>query len=231
MAATERHSRAPEIHPEVLQSVELRLRPTAGEPVVLETKVLDVESEDGATILVVACPPGLDPLEHHFDALVSWTYPLGRIEWAVTTAPARRSYGPVWLVRPVGAPSRLQLRQYFRAAVQVAVWLTWSTADEVTHHATGVVVDLSEGGLLAVLKGELPAAGTAVEAHLGLDDKNVVQPATVIRHVDFAGGGSGVALAFREPVAGSDRIRRAVFAAERRARRGLSTRLISRGAR
>ncbi|WP_278260272.1 hypothetical protein [Nocardioides convexus] len=80
-----------EVHPALLQSVALTLRPTSGEPVAVETRVLDLEPYgDGGTALVVACPEGMDPDEHHFDASVTWTYPLGRMECAVSTRPAIR---------------------------------------------------------------------------------------------------------------------------------------------
>lgn len=220
---------AAELHPALLQPVGLRLRPTTGDTLDVETRVLDVEPYgDGGTTLVVACPDGLDPDEHHFDASVSWTYPLGRMECAVSTRPAVRHYGRVWLLRPSAAPTRLQQRAFFRARVAVPVALAWTTEpaedgpaeDEPEKHALlGVAVDLSEGGALAAAQGDIPPVGADVEATVRIDGDNLAQPARVVRHVQFAGGGTGVALSFADPTAHGDRIRRLVFETERRRQR------------
>lgn len=213
---------AAEVHPALLQAVALTLRPTVGEPMDVETRVLDLEPYgDDGTALVVACPDGLDPDEHHFDASVTWTYPLGRMVCAVSTRPAVRHYGRVWLLRPSAAPTRLQQRTFFRARVAVPVGVTWpdDEADAPPASLLGVAVDLSEGGVLAATQGPAPAPGTAVEVTLRIDGDNLAQPARVVRHVRFAGGGIGVAVAFVDPTAHGDRIRRVVFETERRRRR------------
>ncbi|NYI47510.1 hypothetical protein BJ993_004590 [Nocardioides aromaticivorans] len=224
---------AAEVHPALLQAVAMTLRPTVGEPVDVETRVLDVEPYgESGTALVVACPDGLDPDEHHFDASVTWTYPLGRMVCPVSTRPAQRHYGRVWLLRPSAAPTRLQQRTFFRARLAVPVALTWplptdeaADDDEADEHATaptsllGVAVDLSEGGVLAATQGPVPDPGTRVEATIRIDGDNLAQPARVVRHVRFAGGGVGVAVSFADPTVHGDRIRRAVFETERRRRR------------
>lgn len=231
---------AAEVHPALLQSVALTLRPTVGEPVDVETRVLDLEPYgDGGTALVVACPDGLDPDEHHFDASVAWTYPLGRMVCDVSTRPAVRHYGRVWLLRPSSAPTRLQQRTFFRARVAVPVALAWPLdegpddgesvggaglehgADREVSVASllGVAVDLSEGGVLAATQGRVPGPGTLVEATIRIDGDNLAQPARVVRHVRFAGGGVGVAVCFIDPTLHGDRIRRVVFETERRRRR------------
>ncbi len=226
---------AAEVHPALLQSVALTLRPTVGEPVDVETRVLDLEPYgDGGTALVVACPDGLDPDEHHFDASVAWTYPLGRMVCAVSTRPAVRHYGRVWLLRPSAAPTRLQQRTFFRARVAVPVALSWPVdggpddgaevgdgAEREVSVASllGVAVDLSEGGVLAAAQGPVPEPGTQVEATIRIDGDNLAQPARVVRHVRFAGGGVGVAVSFIDPTVHGDRIRRVVFETERRRRR------------
>lgn len=223
---------AAEVHPALLQSVALTLRPTVGEPVEVETRVLDIEPYgDDGTALVVACPDGLDPDEHHFDASVTWSYPLGRMVCAVSTRPAVRNYGRVWLLRPSAAPTRLQQRTFFRARVAVPVALTWLESDDLDEAGRadedaapptsllGVAVDLSEGGVLAATQGPVPAPGTLVEATIRIDGDNLAQAARVVRHVRFAGGGVGVALSFVDPAVHGDRIRRVVFETERRRRR------------
>lgn len=213
-----------EVHPALLQSVALTLRPTTGDPVAVETRVLDLEPYgDGGTALVVACPEGMDPDEHHFDASVTWTYPLGRMECSVSTRPAIRHYGRVWLLRPSSAPTRLQQRAFFRAQVAVPISLTWpATPDDdgiLPENLLGVAVDVSEGGVLLATQGQVPPAGQEVEATIRIDSENLTQPARVVRHVRFAGGGVGVAIAFLDPTLHGDRIRRLVFESERRRRR------------
>lgn len=214
-----------EVHPALLQTVALTLRPTVGEPVAVETRVLDVEpyGTEGGTALVVACPEGLDPDEHHFDASVTWTYPLGRMECAVSTRPAIRHYGRVWLLRPSSAPTRLQQRAFFRAQVAVPISLSWpATPDDdgiLPETLIGVAVDISEGGVMIATQGQVPPAGCEVEATVRIDGDNLAQAARVVRHVRFAGGGVGVAIAFLDPTVHGDRIRRLVFETERGRRR------------
>lgn len=220
------------VHPVLLQSVDLVLRPTLGEPVRVQTKVLDVEPQsDGTVTIVVACPPDLDPDEHHFEASVSWTYPLGRMDCAVTTRPATRNYGRVWLLCPSAPPSRLQQRAYFRSRVPVPVALSWTpdepaeatpSADDGEPERTetlGVAVDLSEGGVLTTSSLPLPPLDAVVEVTVRVDGDNLEQDARVVRHVRFAGGGAGVAVTFLDPDVHGDRIRRLVFDTERRRRR------------
>lgn len=214
----------PDIHPVIMQTVALTLRPTLGDPVALTTRVLDLEPHpDGRTAIVVASPEGLDPHEHHFDATVSWTYPLGRMECTVSTRPGTRNYGRVWLLRPSAPPSRLQQRAYFRARVAVAVAISWTAEDqdgnEETVEVLGTAIDLSEGGLLASAGLPLPPVGLAVTATVRVDGDNLAQRARIVRHVRFAGGGCGLAVSFDDPSAHGDRIRRLVFETERRRRR------------
>lgn len=231
MAATQTGTAAPDLHPALLQTVGLLVRPTAGTPVRLETKVLDLEPQpDGAVQLVVAPPADSDPMEHHFDATVAWTYPLGRMECPVTSRPAKRGYGAVWLLRPTALPSRLQERAFFRSRVTVPVRLSWpdesadlpagpASGEPPTVRLEGVVIDLSEGGLLATVRTAPPEIGQLVEATIRVDGDELTQDARVVRHVRFTGGGSGVGLAFVEPAQHGDRIRQVVFESERRRRR------------
>lgn len=215
----------PEVHPAILQAVDLVLRPTAGDPIALTTRVLDVEPQlDGRSTLVVACPDGHDPLEHHFEATVSWSYPLGRMECPVSTQPGRRAYGRVWLLRPAATATRIQERSFFRARVSVPVVLAWTEESEgdeepVERDLTAVAVDLGEGGLLALVRTEPPAAGTLVQSTVRVEGVNYTQPARVIRQVDFASGGVGVAVAFIDSTIHGDRFRKLVFESERRRRR------------
>ncbi|HWI42839.1 MAG TPA: PilZ domain-containing protein [Nocardioides sp.] len=221
-------------HPEVLQDVVLRLERTIGDPLVVRAKVLDIEPTAEGNMLVLSCPPGVDRRQHHFEAKLTWTYPMGRMECSVTTSPAERKYGDVWLAVPQGTMTRLQERQYFRATLSIPVHLVWpdpepvdetgdaerSGEERTLQETAGAVVDLSEGGLLAALTTKpAPSVGTVLDLTLHVDDGSLTTSGIVVREVTFAGGGVGVAVAFNDPTEHGDRIRRLAFEAERRRRR------------
>ena len=182
--------------PGVLQPVTLRLVRTAGPAVVAPTRVLDLETRDGASYVVVACPAGCDPDEHHLEASLSWAHPFGRVSFPVTTHPGRRPYGAVWTLVPTGPATRLQERRHFRASMTVPARLAWPDdtedpdAEEAEpHRRDAVTVDLSEGGVLALMRGEPPAIGARIDTTLVIDGDELHSPATVVRHVAFPGGG------------------------------------------
>lgn len=220
-------------HPEVLQDVVLRLERTIGDPLVVRAKVLDIEPTAEGNMLILSCPPGVDRRQHHFEAKLTWTYPMGRMECSVITSPAERKYGDVWLAVPQGNMTRLQERQYFRATLSIPVDLVWpdpepvdafdgadrSGEEHTLQETAGAVVDLSEGGLLAALARHAPRVGTVLDITLHVDDGALTTSGIVVREVTFAGGGVGVAVAFNDPTAHGDRIRRLAFEAERRRRR------------
>ncbi|MFC5731431.1 MULTISPECIES: PilZ domain-containing protein [Nocardioides] len=213
-----------------MQTVELTVRRTVGRSLVFQTKVLEVDANRDDPTIVVACPEGLDPLEHHFDASIAWTSALGRMEYAVTTRPERRGRGRVWLLTLTGPLTGVQKREYFRADVSIPVVVSWTDGppavsastngtEPQTHRLAGVVLDLSEGGVLASVSGVPPPVGTQVQSVLRIDDDEIVHAATVVRHVSLAGG-TGVALAFADPSLHGDRLRQVAFEAERKRRRG-----------
>lgn len=228
-------SAGPDVHPALLQTVVLLLPRTAGAPFALETRVLDIEPQpDGLSAVVMTCPSEIDPREHHFDATLTWTYPLGRMRCAVHTRPGRRAYGDVWVAYPGAQPTRIQERAFFRAKVSLPLSLAWtpevdvsgteaaeaaddSGPQEVT--LTGHTLDLGEGGLLALVGTESPEIGTVVDATLVIGDTTCTQPAHVVRRVPMGGGRIGVGLAFLEPRPNADRLRRFVFEVERRTQR------------
>lgn len=123
----------------------------------------------------------------------------------------RRSGGTRWLLRVEGDVMVLQRRQYARAAVPGRVAVV-PRHDTLTSVVTGRVLDLSEGGARLVLETCVPLEpGGAIEVHLSLDDFEAVLVGTVIR-VDPGRDGRGeAAVAFDEPVAVADEIRRAVL--------------------
>lgn len=196
--------------PDVLQPVTIRVQRTSGSTLLVPTRVLDLEERDDDVVVVVACPAGVDAAEHHFEAEVAWTHPLGRVSCPVATHPGRRPYGAVWILTPRGPAQRLQERRHFRARMAVPLHLEW---EETCSDA--VTVDLSEGGLLALLRGEAPEVGTVLDTTLHVDGAALSGPATVIRHVPYPGG-VGIGVMFPEPNPHADRLRRAAFDAERR---------------
>lgn len=207
--------------PEVLQSVTLVAVPTDDMPgAEIATKVLDIEDGVDAPTIVLSRQPGVDGLTRAPATAVVWTGILGRMECPVTLSTGRRDYGPVWLARPTGPAVRTQRRAYFRARMYAPVHVAWTDEREdrepMPRRLTGIAVDVSEGGLLATVRGTMPAPGTLVQAAVVLDGDTLDQAAVVTRHQVFPGGGMGVAVAFVDPSLYGDRVRRAAFEAERR---------------
>lgn len=104
-----------------------------------------------------------------------------------------------------------QRRDHVRVEVRLPVALTWGA-----RRRGGTVVDLSEGGLRAVVNGtEEPAPGQAVEAAFDLDGHPVVVRATAVRADRHDQRRGEVALRFADlPDAVGDRVRRHVFAVQ-----------------
>jgi hypothetical protein len=128
---------------------------------------------------------------------------------------------PVWWVQPVGDVVRHQRRSFVRAPAVVArARVTWLVPFEGT--AEGDVLDLSEGGMLALVTGWGGSIGSAVVLDVsvgGERDGDFALTGTVLRATD-RGTASELAVQFHQPVPGADEIRRHVFAWERRYRRG-----------
>ena len=204
--------------PALLQSVTLLLERTTGESFMVPTKVLDIEPEGLASCVVVACPEGCDPREHHLDAWLTWTEPRGLISVPVTTHPAKRSYGQVWRVITAGRAIRQQDRQHFRADLSTPIRVTWTAAGHRSQRRDGVTVDLSEGGALALLRGTPPRIGAYVEVTIRVEGNELQTGATVVRH-EAMPGGTGVGLAFDEHSGHGGDLRHAVMEAERRSLR------------
>lgn len=205
--------------PDVLQAVTVRVRRNDTD-LYAPTRVLDLEQHAGADVVVVASPAGAVVGEHHVHAELAWTHPLGRVSCEVSTESDRRAYGSVWVLTPSGPLRRVQERRYFRARMSVPLRLRWEDGAEPTEDShqqsrDGVTVDLSEGGVLGLLRGDPPAVGSGVEATLRLNGDEMQGRATVVRHVPYPGG-VGVGVMFDEPNENADTLRRLAFESERR---------------
>ena len=205
--------------PDVLQAVTVHVQ-RQDSAVTAPTRVLDLEPGAGSDVVVVASPAGAAVAEHHAEAELSWTHPLGRVSCQVSTYSDRRPYGSVWVLTPHGPARRVQERQYFRARMALPLRLVWEdvaepSSDVDQHRVDGITVDLSEGGLLALLRGAAPAVGSVVDATLRLDGDELRSRATVVRHVPYPGG-VGVGVMFGEPNENADTLRHAAFESERR---------------
>ncbi|HWJ81573.1 MAG TPA: PilZ domain-containing protein [Nocardioides sp.] len=207
--------------PEVLESVALVAPATDALPgAEVETKVLDLETGPEGPVVVLSRQPGAAGLADVPDVALVWTGILGRLECPVSLHTARRDYGAVWLAVPAGPTVRTQRRSYFRARMYAPVHISWTEEREdrppIERSLDGIAVDVSEGGLLATVRGTMPPPGTRVHAAVVLDGDTLDQVAVVVRHQVFTGGGIGIAVAFVDPDLYGDRVRRAAFEAERR---------------
>ena len=217
--------------PEVLAPVTLRLRLADGVFAELPSRVGDVEDVDGVRHVVVDRPdtsglaePGRMPHEGE-ELTLLWVRPTGQMQLRVAAVAANRPYGPVWVLTPIGAPTREQRREFFRIPLTVPAVLT-PVVDGARSAETAVratLVEVSEGGALICCEAGLPEPGTLVELSFSLEDKRVIADAEVLRHVVPPTGRPRAALRFLDPAAYGDHIRRVAFSVQRaRARTRLS---------
>jgi c-di-GMP-binding flagellar brake protein YcgR len=168
--------------------------------------------------------PGTFP--HHGEELrLLWPRPSGQMQLRVSAVAGSRPYGPVWVLTPIGAPTREQRRQFFRVPLTLPAVLTpvvdGSRTEEGAVRAT--LVEVSEGGALICCAAGLPEVGTLVELSFTLHDTTVTVDAEVLRHDGLATARPSAALRFLDPAAYGDHIRRFAFAVQRtRARTPLS---------
>jgi PilZ domain len=120
-----------------------------------------------------------------------------------------------WALAPTGPAERSQRRKAVRAAIALPVEMPWAGAS-----ITGRTVDLSEGGLKALVDGWglPPEGGTPTTLTLTLDDGVLDLPGEVVWHAD-RGGQWLIAVKFHElPEKTCDRLRGRVFRALREER-------------
>src|SRR3954470_6448543 len=133
------------------------------------------------------------------------------------TLPARISeveegIDPRWHLAVAGTAERSQRRKAVRARVQLPVLMPWAGGQ-----MTGTTVDVSEGGMRALMDGWglPPDPGTALQVSLTLDAALVHLPGTVV-WTSIRGAQWLLAVQFQEvPEKAGDLIRRRVFQALR----------------
>jgi PilZ domain len=120
-----------------------------------------------------------------------------------------------WALAPTGPAQRSQRRKAVRAVIALPVVMPWAGAS-----ITGTTVDLSEGGLKALVDGWglPPESGSRTTLTLTLDDGVLDLPGEVVWHAD-RGAQWLIAVKFHElPERTGDRLRRRVFQALREER-------------
>jgi len=209
--------------PAVLAPVMLQLGLPNGASAELPSLVCDLEELDDVRRVVVARPDlsglaeaGTFPREGE-ELTLLWARPSDRMQMRVTAVAENRPYGPVWLLTPLGAPTREQRREYFRIPLTLPATLTpvvdGERAEDDAVRAT--LVDLSEGGAAICCETGLPEVGTLVEISFALHDKTVTADAEVLRHVVPPTGSPRAALRFLDPSAYGDHIRQVAFSLQR----------------
>ena len=142
--------------------------------------------------------------------------------WALPAqvSTVERGTVPRWHLAVLGPAEQIQRREAVRARLAVPITAVLDSAD-----LEGEVVDLSEGGVRAVLDafGHPPLPGTVVPLTVHLEDGEITAHAEVVWHWN-RGTRWGVSLQFLDlPEKEQDRLRRRVFQAMREERaRGVS---------
>jgi len=131
-----------------------------------------------------------------------------------------------WRLAVSGPVTRTNRRAHVRVDITCPVELAWlpEPADGDQPGVTAVrgrTVNVSEGGLLALVDGPRPPVGTTAVARLRLDGELFVLPGTVLRHQDLARPGvdvhdaRAIAMRFDRPAEHGDSIRRHLFRHQR----------------
>jgi c-di-GMP-binding flagellar brake protein YcgR len=163
-----------------------------------------------ATSFVVATPHDHDaPPAEPF--VVSWAEGTVGIELPTLVTESRAAPYPVWVVAPVGAPKRVQRREYVRIpeSADSAGLRLFTTGGAVA----ATVLDLSEGGVRCTVPAAVGAGiGDRFELVLSFDQAEVSTAGAVVR---AHGVGNLIELGVRFAdmrTADADRVRAHVFA-------------------
>lgn len=204
--------------PGVLSPVVLRVG-----DVEVRTMIVDIELAGEAPLLVVAGGDPLTPTSAgpRGQTVLAWTAEQAQWELPVVVARATRPYGAVLLATPVGAPRRLQRREFFRVRVSGGATLIRppeAHGDEAMRLGTELI-DISEGGLSVVLRAgtTAPPAGTTLRLEAELMGRRIDSDVVVVRPLSLSHDRSGLALRFTEPERHGDFIRKVAFAEQRKA--------------
>ena len=208
----------------------LQLRLPDGTSAEVPSRVCDHEDRDGVRRVVVDRPDlsGLAEAgalsRDREETVLTWVRPTGRMQVLTSAVAAGRPYGPVWVLTPLGAPTRDQRREYFRTELDVPAVLApvvdGARVEDARARAT--LVEVSEGGAQVTSEAGLPEPGTVVSLSFTLRDRAVEAEADVLRHVPHPTGPPRAALRFVDPTAHGDHIRQAALDLQRtraRARR------------
>lgn len=228
--------------PDLLVAASLRVEPTSGSPGSPEpprqhiVRVWDVERGQLDTWTVLVARPDrpdgtLHPTPGAGDrCTLSWVTPAGVLHITVQVRADERSFGPVWVLIPIGTATREQRRAYFRVPMAAPLTLhlveTGGTqspapAGQAAVALKGTLVDLGEGGLFATTRqrgsSDIPdlAVGDELEVGLELDDGPIRPAARVLRIVSMPGGSRGVALQFTRPEVHGPGLRRTLVRVQR----------------
>jgi len=209
--------------PDVLTPVLLRLEFPHGASVELDSRVSDVETVGGADIIVVARPDlsaladaGTYPREDE-ELTLAWALPACQMQVPVTAVAERRPYGPVWVLTALGAPRRVQRREFFRIPTTLPAMLAPVVEGEPPEEPDipATIVELSEGGALICCETGIPEPGALVKLSFILQGKTITADAKVVRHDLPPKSPPRAALRFLDPSAHGDHIRRVAFAVQR----------------
>jgi hypothetical protein len=213
-----------------------------GRAVDVPSRVEDLRLEvsgrrQGSAEVVIARPAYAGNLEGEVPGttyLLRWVTEVGVHEVDARFV-ARERIGPAligWRLRVTGPVSRVQRRAHARVdlsiPIEVAVPEEFARPDRPAGVSIlrGTTVNLSEGGVLALLEGTAPSPGATVIARFRLAGESFVLTGRVVRVQPAPGPGRlgrwaavGVALAFDNPDAHGDRLRPLLFARQLNARR------------
>jgi hypothetical protein len=116
--------------------------------------------------------------------VLRWVGARGEYSLSTELIEVRRAQLTTWRVRPVGQVRVLQRRDFARAPLSTPIALVPVVAEMVLV-ATGLLVDLGEGGLRARVSGRPLVIGTDVMAQLELEGVPVTFAGNVLRAGEF----------------------------------------------